>query len=212
MKFINLSFNVSEDTPLYGGAEGKIKFTQTASINKGDTCNNSEITMPCHSGTHIDFPLHFNTDGKSLEDYPDSFWYFEKIGFLNCNIENVLEEINYLDSGIEILILKTGFGLNRGDNKYWQNQPVIPSDFANQFREKFKNLRVFGFDLISLTSKKNREEGKKAHVSFLINNEILVVEDMNLSDLVQTPDGIIIAPLKIFNIDGVPCNVICYFN
>ena len=66
--------------------------------------------------------------------------------------------------------------------------------------------------MISLTSKKNREEGKKAHVSFLIDNEILVVEDMNLSDLVQTPDGIIIAPLKIFNIDGVPCNVICYFN
>ena len=34
------------------------------------------------------------------------------------------------------------------------------------FKEKFKNIRVFGFDMISLTSKLDRDEGKKAHLDF----------------------------------------------
>ena len=39
----------------------------------GDSCNTMHLSFPNHSGTHIDFPCHFDKDGKNLNDYPASF-------------------------------------------------------------------------------------------------------------------------------------------
>ena len=102
------------------------------------------------------------------------------------------------------------FKRNRNKQIYWSEQPVIPSYYASLFRSKFPNLRVFGFDLISLTSKLNRIEGKKAHIEFLINNEILIIEDMDLTDLIEAPNFLIVSPLQIKSSDGVPCTIFSF--
>ena len=154
--------------------------------------------------------LHFSSSGKKCEDYPASFWIFNKVGFLTCEIEKVKDNLANLPSDIEILLLKTGFGSNRSESLYWANQPIIPSYFAELFREKFPDLRVFGFDMISLTSKLDRVEGKSAHINFLIKNEILILEDMNLGELFIKPSKVLIAPLQMKEASGVPCNVIAY--
>ena len=64
--------------------------------------------------------------------------------------------------------------------------------------------------MISLTSKLDRVEGKAAHINFLINNDILVLEDMNLENISGTPKTVLVAPLQINAADGVPCNVIAF--
>ena len=62
--------------------------------------------------------------------------------------------------------------------------------------------------MISLTSKLNREEGKLSHLNFLITEDILILEDMDLSSLRSSPSLIIVSPLQVEKSDGVPCNVI----
>lgn len=205
-----LSHFINQETPLYGGEKNVIKINKVRSITDGDNTNNSFLKLPAHAGTHIDFPFHFSENGKKSHEYEASFWIFNKIGFLECPIDDINNHLNKLPSEIDFLILKTGFGVNRLSQKYWSEQPIIPSSLAQILRNKFPKLRVFGFDLISLTSKLNREEGKKAHVEFLIKNDILILEDMNLEKLTYTPNKIIIAPLQIHSVDGVPCNVIAY--
>ena len=115
-----------------------------------------------------------------------------------------------MNSDIEFLIYKSGFGIFRNVDKYWSEQPIIPARFASVLRLKFPNLRLFGFDMISLTSKLDRNEGKLAHVNFLINNNILVLEDMNLANIYSSPNNVIVAPLQIRGADGVPCSVIAF--
>lgn len=210
MKPIYLSHFITTDTPIYGGAEGMIQIHSVRSIERGDTSNNLSFQFPAHIGTHIDFPFHFAIDGKKSHEYAASFWVFEKVGFLSCKIEDVERNIVSVPKDIEILILKTGFGVKRKEECYWAQQPIIPASFATLFKIKFPELRVFGFDLISLTSKLDRSEGKKAHINFLINHDILVLEDMDLSNLNSAPDKLIIAPLQIHSADGVPCNVIAF--
>jgi len=207
---VYLSHFIDSDTPIYGGVKGEIIIESIRSINRGDTSNNLQFKFPAHIGTHIDFPYHFSINGKKSNDYPPSFWIFNKVGFLNCKIEEVETNIDYLPDNIEILILKTGFGSNRDKEIYWSKQPVIPARFATLFKKKFPSLRVFGFDLISLTSKLDRAEGKAAHINFLINNDILILEDMNLEDITDTPETVLVAPLQINAADGVPCNVIAF--
>jgi arylformamidase len=207
-----LSYYYDLVTPVYGGKTDSISFNRIKAIENGDTTNESVITLPNHSGTHIDFPRHFSNIGKTCSDYSSEFWIFQKIGFLSCSIDELPDRIMELPSDIEILILKTGFGIKRGQETYWQSQPVIPASYGYILRSTFPYLRVFGFDLISLTSKLDRSEGKKAHISFLIENDILILEDMNLTQIKDCPHRIIISPLLIKDADGTPCTVIAYFN
>jgi arylformamidase len=207
-----LSYYYDLFTPVYGGKTDLISFNNIKAIENGDTTNECVITLPNHSGTHIDFPRHFSNSGKTCSDYKSDFWVFKKIGFLSCSIDVLPDRIKELPSDIEILILKTGFGIERGYETYWQSQPVIPASYGNILRSTFPYLRVFGFDLISLTSKLDRSEGKKAHISFLIENDILILEDMNLTQINDRPHRIIISPLLIKDADGSPCTVIAFFN
>jgi arylformamidase len=213
MKSIFLSYFIDEFTPSYGGEEGLITIESIRSISNGDNSNNSKISLPTHVGTHIDFPFHFSNEGKKCDDYPADFWVFNKVGFLNCSINNLNLEIEKLDTDIEILILKTGFGEFRGNEKYWKFQPVVPANLSFTLRKCFPLLRVFGFDMISLTSKLNRLEGKLAHINFLIDNDILILEDMCLNKLDKDiPKKIIISPLQVIGVDGCPCTVFCLFD
>lgn len=207
-KVLFLSYFLNEETPVYGGENNMFKINKTKQIAKGDNSNNLYLSFPNHIGTHIDFPFHFNSKGKTCSDYPASFWIFDKIGFLECKIQDLPIEILSLKSDIEILILKTGFGKSRNKYNYWAEQPIIPSSFASLLKRNFPSLRLFGFDMISLTSKLNRDEGKLAHLNFLIKEDILVLEDMDLTSLYTNPSKIIVAPLQVENSDGVPCNVI----
>lgn len=210
MEPLFLSYFHEESTPVYGGIKNSISFRSSSSIKNGDTANSFIVSFPNHSGTHIDFPRHFSDRGKSSSDYPAGFWFFDKVGFLNCEIELVPEKIVAVPSDIEMLILKTGFGRNRNQEAYWSSQPVIPASFATLFKKTFPRLRIFGFDLISLTSKLDRPEGKKAHLSFLIENDILILEDMNLDHLTESPTKVIVTPLLLKEADGSPCTVIAY--
>lgn len=208
MQPVYLSHFIDTDTPVYGGAIDEILIERIRSIEKGDTSNNLHIAFPLHIGTHIDFPYHFSDLGKKSSDYPPSFWIFNKVGFLDCSIEEVESNLDSISPDIEFLILKTGFGANRGKEIYWSDQPVIPAKFATLLKNKLPKLRVFGFDLISLTSKRDKAEGKLAHINFLIKNEILVLEDMNLNHLYKAPELVIVSPLQVSDADGAPCNVI----
>lgn len=208
---IYLSYFLNEKTPAYGGAENQVRLVQERSIAVGHTSNNLSIYFPAHIGTHIDFPYHFDNNGKKSNDYPASFWLFGKVGFLNCQIDEVPEKIQELPRDIELLILKTGFATqNRDKREYWASQPVIPASFGRLFRERFPLLRVFGFDMISLTSKLDREEGKKAHISFLLEENILVLEDMCLENIETAPGTVIVSPFLLEGADGVPCTIIAY--
>ena len=205
---IFLSHFLDDTTPVYGGEENSFVCKKTNQIKNGDTSNNLHLSFPNHIGTHIDFPLHFSVDGLSCSDYPASFWIFNNIGFLNCCIDEIEIQAEKLDSDIEMLIIKTGFGENRKNKEYWKEQPVIPALLANFLKSKFSNLRLFGFDMISLTSKLDRTEGKSAHLQFLIKNNILILEDMDLSNLHFTPRLVIVSPMLVSLADGVPCTVI----
>ena len=210
-KTIFLSHFINDQTPLYGGSKGLIKFEKLSSISKGNTANSIYFRMPNHSGTHIDFPLHFSNDAKSINDYPPEFWIFKNVGFISssiCSVENFFLELN---KNIEFLIIKTGFGKYRGEKKYWAEQPIISSALASRIKKYFPKIRAIGFDMISLTSKLDREEGRKAHEEFLLKENILIVEDMDLSKIKNSPKGLYVFPLLIENADGSPCTIIADF-
>ena len=211
IKTLFLSHFINEATPIYGGASDQIKLEKLTAIKNGNTANSLYLKLPNHCGTHIDFPLHFSDKGKNINDYPPEFWIFKEVGFIESSIDNIQENLSGLNKNIEFLIIKTGFGKHRYQNRYWSKQPIILSSLAAEIKRNFPKIRAFGFDMISLTSKLDRDEGKKAHEEFLLEKNILVVEDMNLEFLKTSPKELYIFPLLIEGADGSPCTIIANF-
>jgi len=213
-----LSYFISEKTPLYGNGTG-IKFTPDKKMSKDDSCNTMNLSLPNHSGTHIDFPYHFSLDGKTLNDYPASYWQFDHIDLIDlsgkvddCQIIGTEIFFNLENSDTDLLLIKTGYGAWRGTDRYTLTPPGLSADLAPFLRRKFPKLRCIGMDLISVSSYSNREEGREAHHSFLKPIEgdpILLIEDMKL-DTNGPFNKVIVAPLLIDNADGAPCTVLAY--
>lgn len=213
-----LSYHLSSKTPLYGNGVG-IEFTPEKQIRNNDSCNTMNLSLPNHSGTHIDFPSHFDPEGKSLSDYPAEFFEFNEVEIVDlsgeiddCQIisHDFFDPVENIKT--DLLLIKTGYGTFRGTDRYTLTPPGLASELAPFFRKNFPKLRCIGMDLISVSSYSNREEGRKAHHAFLNPDKgepILLIEDMNLN--VDGPfNTVIVAPLLIDNADGSPCTVLAY--
>ena len=215
-QYIYLSHFIDVDTPVYGGGK-RIIIGSDKSISKGDSANTTSLSFCNHIGTHIDFPRHFSDDGKTINHYSPEFWIFNKPFILEYMVKkneiiNIDKEINEIPYETDFLIIKTGFQKFRGDEKYWKYNPGLAPNFALKVRKRCPHLKVIGFDFISASSFQNRELGRKAHKEFLINNDILIVEDMDLSKANNKINKIICLPLMIDNIDGSPVTIIGEIN
>lgn len=212
MAYRYLSFFIDNDTPQYGG-DKSINIKQRSSILNGDSSNSKLLELPNHVGTHIDFPKHFGPSGKTINDYPASFWIFNHPYILNYSakpdeiieLSGLIEEIPEVT---DILIIKTGFQTYRGLEKYWKNNPGLSPELAQLLKKRCNGLRIIGFDFISLSSYQNREVGRIAHRKFLLENNLLIIEDMNLADFSDKVNKIIVLPLMINKADGSPVTII----
>jgi len=91
---IFLSHVIDDEMPLYGN-EGYLSLNRIKEIKSGDSSNNTDISRPAHSGTHIDAPYHFEQNGFCIEEYPAEFWLCEHIYLININAQE--EEIISLE-------------------------------------------------------------------------------------------------------------------
>lgn len=218
---IFLSHVLDEQTPSYGN-RNKFLVEKKSNISKGDMANDTFISTTVHIGTHIDMPYHFYENGQTIEKFEATFWLFnnpliieiyQEELIIKDNLINKLKEIE--DVGYDILIVKTGSGHFRGEEKFFELNYGFHPDIYDYLIAHFKSIRVVGFDSISVSSFSNRILGREAHKRFLNPKKpILLLEDMKL-DLISESSrfkNIIVAPTRIAKCDGLPCTVIGELN
>lgn len=214
---IYLSHFIDNNSPVYGNDDG-FKAKQLKSINAGDTANTQLWQLPNHLGTHIDLPRHFYKGGRVLNDFSPNYFSCKNIAYVDlsfCIRSGMLIGPEFfsdrcLDSSVEAIIVKTGFGTFRKEDMYWKENPGFDSGLAEYLRERFKRIRFFGFDSISLTSYMWRDKGKVVHKEFLQDDHpIIPIEDMNLDILGQNSiiQKMIISPLLVNGADGTPVTI-----
>lgn len=213
---ILLSHLLDSNTPSYGNRD-RLHIEETSEISKGDSANSSRWTFETnHLGTHIDMPKHFFVDGQTLTDFPLDFWFSNKVQLIDipCVSAKLIELeiiIDNIDYSTEVLLIRTGFERYRGTAKYWNDNPGLSASFGLWLRKNRPNIKTVGFDFISLTSWKYREEGKKAHHAFLnpegIGNPICIVEDMALKNSNEQIKELIISPIMMSNSNGAPVTI-----
>ncbi len=215
-KAIFLSHVLSNDTVGYGGRK-EFNTGLTLSIERGDSCNQSEWRLSNHVGTHIDSPFHFSNEGKKIDSFEASFWIFTKVHLVDLPTSEsiIIEKNNWVEKipmDCDLLLIKTGFESRRNTENYWAHNPGLSPALGLWLREFRPSIRVIGFDFMSITSYDHRPLGRVAHHSFLheshVGHPILAIEDMHLSELKSSPQKVIVSPLRILDSDGSPVTVI----
>ncbi len=187
-------------------------------MDKGDVANETHIQSTLHVGTHIDFPYHFYKDGQTMEDFPTDFWFFDHPLFVEIKPQSLILEKELIEAlenlnekeDTDILIVKTGLCHIRNTKQYWEENIGLSPAIYDYLVEKMPNVRIIGFDSISVSCFQHRDIGRLAHKKFLNPEKpVLLLEDMDLrsvnSEVVFSQ--VIVSPLMIAGADGVPCSV-----
>ncbi|MGB9499235.1 MAG: cyclase family protein [Dissulfuribacterales bacterium] len=220
MRFHYLSYPITQPMPVYGGL-AKPELSPVKAIKKRDSCNAWRICFENHWGTHIDGPNHFYTNGRQITAYPADFWMFEHPQVIHVRLEpgELLrwETISiHIHAETDLLLLKSGWSQKRNPDVYWKNNPGIHEDAGIGLRSMNYSVRAVGIDWISVSSIAHREEGRKAHRTFLDPNgktePVLLIEDMNMAVDLTKLTKIFVAPLLVEGIDSAPCTIIGCFD
>lgn len=221
MSWVYLSHILTESTPLYGG-KGKVKIERVRSISKGDTSNNTEISLSAHAGTHVDAPFHFDPQGKKLEDYPADYWYASKPALVNfpaepgmiLRMEHLEEKLHQIPKDVDLLLLKTGAEewRNTQQDSYSEQGVGLGTDVASWLRRNL-NLKFIGLDFISVSSPLHRQEGRATHKELLgksssYGEPIIIIEDMALAVLTSAPEQVWVVPIRFSEADGAMATVL----
>lgn len=214
-KLIFMSHPLDEDTPTYGDRDS-LKISPNSKIVDGVGANTSSLVFSNnHMGTHMDTPFHFCVDGKKTLDYIANDFYYTKVAVVKCpcseakliqredlNLDNVAKDI-------EFLLIDMDYEKHRMTAKYHNDNPGLHASLANELREEFKDLKIIGFDAISLTSWKYRLEGREGHRAFLCgDNPFLIIEDVSFKYLLDNEiDWAVVAPLRSTDGNGGPVTI-----
>ena len=220
MAYVLLSYPINENTPLYVSLPA-FSVSPYSMISKGDPHNTAIISIHNHIGTHIDAPKHFIDDGKPISKYTLDELIFRNPRIVNCSKdENSLILPADLKSASQILqksdclLLNTGFGRYRNEERYRTYNPGIAPETILWVRKEYPKIRCIGIDTISISSFQHISQGVEAHINAFkvkegLSQPLLLIEDMNLMALLDNKlKVVIVLPWQLEGIDSAPCTVL----
>ena len=165
------------------------------SIEKGDVCNLTALSMCAHNGTHVDAPYHFLSDGKTVDQLALNklvgyAYVTEKSGIITAEMAlEILEKAKCLSEEAAKRILIKG-------------KATVSDEAALTFAEN-------GIYLLGNESQTVGDENApmKAHLA-LLGKEVILLEGIRLSDVCQGVYLLNAAPINLGGCDGAPCRAI----
>ncbi len=180
--------------------------TPVFSLEHGDESNVSLLSIPSHTGTHLDAPYHLIQTGRRLEEMSlEPLIGQARVMDLSWKASHIdradLEAVNL--TGVERLLIRTTSSRWLEDNEFHTDYVALTLKGAEYLVEQ--GIRLVGIDSLSIGP--YGPEGDPVH-QILLCNDVVIVEGLDLS---QTPAGdvdFICLPLKIQGGDGSPCRAV----
>ena len=177
------------NTPVYDG-DPETRAERIKSIENGDGYNLTEISMSVHSGTHIDAPLHFCEDGKSIDNIRLNT-FFGKCTVISVSGILTGEDMERLLPYCKRRVLFHGEG-----------KTFISHSAAIVLAES--RVVLVGTDAPSIAPSFDEE---KTHRE-LARAGIAILENLNLSAIDDGEYDLCAFPIKLGGLEAAPCRAI----
>lgn len=195
----DLTQPLDANTPIFPG-DPVFKFDSLYCLECDDKYALKHLHFCNHAGTHIDFPSHVIKGGKTSSDYSVEHFIGDGV---------VLEHDGVSDGKISSEFINKNAALIH--NKIVFFKKPVASNKATYLDEAGARLlvehkvKIVGVDSLSIDHIDSTE--LPAHMILLAKN-ILIVEGLSLVSILAGAGEIIIAPLNIPDMDGLPARVI----
>jgi len=209
MKIIDLTRKIHAGMPVFPG-DPEVTLDLMSSHGK-DVCQVTELRFGSHTGTHLDAPLHFLKDKKSLSELPLDTFVGEavclraKLYYAGGEAHPVIELADSdkckIRSGDRVII-STGWEEKSGTDAYFQNYPIFSAELL-AFLVNVK-IRMIGIDLPTVEAVESAGDPFAMHRMILSRGIVPVEGLVNLSGLVGRRFFFSAAPLLLENGDGSP--------
>ena len=162
------------------------------SMSEGAAYNLSAFSMCAHNGTHVDAPLHFIRDGKSVGRVElDRFIGYAYVAghegeILAQDAERILKKAAEADAGAAERILVKG-------------RAIVTKEAAEVFAAR--GIRLFGNESQTVGPE---DEPAEVH-RIMLGAEIVLLEGIRLGDVKEGVYLLHAAPLNLGGAEGAPC-------
>lgn len=184
------------------------------SMDKGHPLNVTEVSLPCHSGTHVDAPVHIVKNGRSIEEIPlESFVGPGAVISVKKRGGEEVTAKDLKDSGVpvnkgDILMLFTGWD-EKFESPDYNVHPYLSVDAAEWIVEK--GVKLLGIDCITVdlpTPMRPKGFDFPVHRT-LLGNEVLIAENVtNLGKVAGKKSRILALPLKVKGSDAAHARIV----
>ncbi|MBA2276865.1 MAG: cyclase family protein [Chloroflexia bacterium] len=205
---IDVSLPISPDLCVWPG-DAAIEVTAASRISTGAAANVSRLDCTSHTGTHVDAPWHFVDHGKRLEDIALERW----IG--PCFVAEIDARVTRIDAGhLESAGIPPGTDrviLKTANSRLWKTGKLtfetgyvgLSPDAARWVVDH--GVRLIGIDYLSIEP--YQEPGHQTHLT-LLENEVLILEGLNLTDVAPGVYDLVCLPLRLTAGDGAPARAL----
>ncbi len=210
-KAVDLTQTLENGMPVYPGNPIPV-FERTSTLEKNGV-NLSKMELGSHTGTHVDAPRHFVSNGTSIDRIPVGHFIGEAVAVdlsnkpigsgitakdLEANLDDVVREG-------DIVLCYTGTSKYWGKSKMNTNYTYLTEDGAKYLVSK--KVRAVGIDFLSV--EKFKSSNPVAH-KVLLEAGMFLIESLNnnLEQFVGQRLLFIGLPIKLKEGDGSPARCV----
>ncbi len=197
-KIFDISLPINKDIILYPG-DAKVEYLPICTIEKSG-CNMTKITFGSHTGTHIDAPSHFLSNGTTIDKIPlTTFIGKAQVIFIEEQEITRQDIQKNLNPNIKRVIFKTQNSHLWDLKKFSKKYTYLTEDGADFLIEN--QILLVGIDYVSI--ERFGTPDFSVHKR-LLSKDIPILEGLNLKDVEPGEYFLIATPLKFENLDGSP--------
>lgn len=204
MKIYDISLPLCEALPVYPG-DTPFKLEFLLRIEQGGHCNLSWLTMGSHSGTHVDAPYHFESQGKRVEEVDISLLVgpARVLELAPCTSigKEELERAGAQEA--ERLLFKTTNSTLWSRREFQPDYVYLTPEAARYLADT--QVKLVGIDYLSLEAYQSQDHA--AH-HILLSRGIVILEGLNLQGIAAGDYTLVCLPLKIKGAEGAPARAI----
>jgi arylformamidase len=205
---IDVSLPIGPDLLVWPG-DPPVDVVPRLRLAKGDPANVSELRMGTHTGTHVDPPNHFVEGSRGIDQVPLDVLMGRATVVDARHLDRPIEPTDF--DALDIPRSETRVLLRTANSDLWRRSPVrFPDRYACLTPETAqvvvdRGIRLIGVDFLSVEQK--GASGHPVH-HILLENGVVIVEGLNLSEAEPGAYGLVCLPLKIVDGDGGPARVL----
>jgi arylformamidase len=192
--------------PVWPGSRG-IRLIETMRLESGASANVSRLDCDVHVGTHVDAPLHYLEDGKSLDRLsldiligPAVVAYLPELDVITAD---TLDSIELPDKTKRLLLRTRNSDLMLSQySDFREDYTALTADAAQWVVDK--EIQLIGIDYLSIQC---FHDSRLTH-EILLKEDVVVLEGLVLCDVDPAEYRLICLPIRLMGSDGAPARVV----